>query len=66
MTGQLRQPTWRRSSYSSSYSNCVEVALGGPAIGVRDSKHPDGPALAVPAGHWAAFLRGIATGDLAS
>jgi len=30
-------------------ANCVEVALGGPAMGVRDSKDPGGPALAVPA-----------------
>ncbi|MGH3899747.1 MAG: DUF397 domain-containing protein [Pseudonocardiaceae bacterium] len=84
MTGQLRHPAWRKSSYSttaancvevaalgwrtSSYStseaNCVQVALGGPAIGVRDSKDPDGPVLAVPAGHWSAFLHSIATGDL--
>jgi Domain of unknown function (DUF397) len=83
MTGQLRHPAWRKSSYSSdqancvevaalgwrtsSYStsqaNCVQVALGGPAIGVRDSKDPDGPVLAVPAGRWSAFLRGVAVGD---
>ncbi len=84
MTGQLRHPAWRKSSYSTAYSNCVEVAalgwrtssystsqancvqvaLAGPAIGVRDSKDPHGPVLAVPAGHWSAFLRGVATGDL--
>ena len=51
------------SSYSTSQSNCVEVALGVPAIGVRDSKDPGGPVLAVPAGHWSTFLRGIAAGD---
>ncbi len=84
MTAQLRRPAWRKSSYStaasncvevaalgwrtSSYStsqsNCVEVALGGPAIGVRDSKDPDGTVLAVPAGYWSAFLRGIAIDGL--
>ncbi|MGH3755078.1 MAG: DUF397 domain-containing protein [Pseudonocardiaceae bacterium] len=64
MTGQLRRPAWRKSSYSTSACNCIEVALGGPAIGVRDSKEPDGPVLAVPAGGWSAFLRGVATGDL--
>lgn len=83
MTGELRHPAWRKSSYSSdqancvevaalgwrtsSYStseaNCVEVALGGPAVGVRDSKDPDGPVLAVPARRWSAFLRGVAAGD---
>jgi hypothetical protein len=55
---------WRTSSYSSSEANCVEVALDGPAVGVRDSKNSDGPVLAVPATHWATFLRGLATGDL--
>ncbi|MGH3754235.1 MAG: DUF397 domain-containing protein [Pseudonocardiaceae bacterium] len=64
MTGQLRHLAWRISSHSSSQANCVEVALGGPAIGVRDSKDPGGPVLAVPASHWPAFLRGIATGGL--
>ena len=83
MTARLRHPAWRKSSYStsqsncvevaalgwrtssysSSQSNCVEVALGGPTIGVRDSKDPGGPVLAVLAGHWSTFLRGIATGD---
>ncbi len=63
MTAQLRHPAWRKSSYSSSQSNCVEVALGGPAIGVRDSKDPDGPVLAVPSGRWSAFLRDVAASD---
>lgn len=84
MTGQRRHPAWRKSSYSSSQANCVEVAalgwhtsshsssvsncvqvvLGGPAVGVRDSKNPDGSVLAVPAHPWSAFLRGLTTGDL--
>lgn len=33
------------------------------AIGVRDSKDPDGPVLAVSAGHWSTFLHGVAAGD---
>ncbi|MGH3770190.1 MAG: DUF397 domain-containing protein [Pseudonocardiaceae bacterium] len=84
MTEQLRHPAWRKSSYSTSEANCVEVAalgwrtssdsssqincvqvaLGAPAIGVRDSKHPDGPVLAVPSPRWSSFLRGIASSDL--
>ncbi|MGH3832898.1 MAG: DUF397 domain-containing protein [Pseudonocardiaceae bacterium] len=52
---------WRTSSYSSSQVNCVQVALGEPVIGVRDSKHPDGPVLAVPSARWSSFLRGVAS-----
>ncbi|TYK50681.1 DUF397 domain-containing protein [Actinomadura decatromicini] len=37
---------WRKSSYSSSQGdNCVELADLGTAVGVRDSKDPDGPHL---------------------
>jgi len=35
--------TWRKSRYSSSQPNCVELA----ASAVRDSKNPDGPVLSV-------------------
>ena len=35
---------WRRSSYSSSGADCVELADGGA---VRDSKNPAGPVLRV-------------------
>jgi hypothetical protein len=48
--------TWRKSSRSSSTSDCVEVAFDGPAVGLRDSKNPDGPLLALPLGSWHAFL----------
>lgn len=38
--------TWRRSSYSTSTGgNCVELAARPGAVGVRDSKDPDGPIL---------------------
>ncbi|MGH3811650.1 MAG: DUF397 domain-containing protein [Pseudonocardiaceae bacterium] len=29
MTGELRHPAWRKSSYSTAASNCVEVAALG-------------------------------------
>ncbi|MEV0660350.1 DUF397 domain-containing protein [Spirillospora sp. NPDC050365] len=40
---------WRRSSYShnNSQQQCVEVAAGVHAVGVRDGKDPDGPRLIV-------------------
>ena len=47
---------WRTSSYSGDNGGaCVEVGTTGPAIAVRDSKHPDGPQLAFPAAIWKAF-----------
>jgi Domain of unknown function (DUF397) len=50
--------TWRKSSYSGSNGGtCVEVGTTGPAVAVRDSKHPDGPQLAFPAGTWKAFTK---------
>ena len=45
---------WRKSTYSNSFSNCVEVADGDP-VRVRDSKDPDGPVLVYDAAAWAAF-----------
>lgn len=44
--------TWRKSSYSGSSSDCVEVGRG---IGIRDSKAP-ATHLPVSDKAWAAFL----------
>jgi hypothetical protein len=43
--------TWHKSSRSgtSGQSNCVEVARLSGNIGVRDSKHPNGPSLTLTA-----------------
>jgi len=56
-------PRWRKSSYSTFDSNCVEVAeVNGPLIGVRDSKDPDGPVLVFGWSPWWEFVRHIRTG----
>lgn len=58
---------WRKSSYSGNNGgNCLEVGEGfvGPAVPVRDSKRPEGPALLIPAGAWRAFTAGLYTGGL--
>jgi len=47
---------WRTSSYSAGSGNCVQVAPAPDAVLVRDSKHPDGPALAIPRTAWRTFL----------
>ena len=40
---------WRKSSYS---GDSIEVGTTGPAITVRDSKHPNGPQLAFASATW--------------
>jgi hypothetical protein len=55
---------WIKSSLSFSNSNCVEVAaLPGGFVAVRDSKHPDGPALQFTPGEWQAFVGGAKAGE---
>jgi hypothetical protein len=46
---------WRKSSYSSSEGQCVEVSLAAERAGVRDTKDRDGGALVVPSTSWRAF-----------
>ena len=51
---------WRKSSFSLSNGDCVEVAgLADGYIGVRDSKAPQGPVLRFPPTAWTAFLEDI-------
>jgi hypothetical protein len=61
----LDRAQWRKSSYSGGNGGgCVEVARNLPGIvAVRDSKDPDGPALAVSPAGWDAFVEGIKHGD---
>ncbi|SEG45363.1 protein of unknown function [Thermomonospora echinospora] len=54
------RPQWRKSSHSGGGNDaCVEVADLGQAVGIRDSKDPDGPALAVSRTALGSFLKGI-------
>ena len=47
---------WRMSSYSGSNGGaCVEVGTADLAVAVRDSKHSDGPQLALAPDTWQAF-----------
>jgi hypothetical protein len=39
---------FRKSSYSGAQNNCVEVALIGDRLAIRDSKNPHGPMLTWP------------------
>jgi Domain of unknown function (DUF397) len=56
--GDCVQVGWRTSSYSGNGGDCVEVAATPEQVLVRDSKNPQGTALAVPTPAWRAFLSG--------
>lgn len=51
------QREWRKSSYSGTQSNCVEVAPTPRTTDVRDSKNRDGGELCVSRTAWRAFVR---------
>ncbi|MCF3101526.1 DUF397 domain-containing protein [Streptomyces roseoverticillatus] len=60
----LRGASWRRSSYSTGYNNCVETAgpLPGRLLAVRDSKNTAGPALLFRSASWSCFVEGLRAG----
>jgi hypothetical protein len=52
----LSRAAWRKSSYSGSETNCVEVAEFDHVVAVRDSKNPSGPALTFSPAVWTSFV----------
>ncbi|WP_037670053.1 DUF397 domain-containing protein [Streptomyces griseus] len=55
---------WFKSSYSSSSEgdSCVEIAAAPATVHVRDSKHVEGPRLALTRTVWADFVTYAARG----
>ena len=57
-------PHWVKSSLSFSNGNCVEVAdLPGRAVGVRNSRDPEGAVLRFTPDEWRAFVGGARNGE---
>lgn len=55
---------WTKSRRSNQSGNCVEVAqLPDGSVAVRNSRHPDGPALVYTRAEMTAFVRGARDGD---
>ncbi|NKZ05667.1 DUF397 domain-containing protein [Actinomadura latina] len=54
---------WRKSSRSGDTGGqCVEVVGIAAAVGVRDSKDPDGPKLVFASAEWRSFARRAKSG----
>jgi hypothetical protein len=51
-------PRWRKSTYSASQSDCVEVLVAG-SVSLRDTKDRAGGELHVASVAWQAFVRGL-------
>ncbi|MFI0938248.1 DUF397 domain-containing protein [Streptomyces sp. NPDC021020] len=60
----VRSVQWRKSSYSGAEGgDCIEVAdCASGIVPVRDSKDPQGPALAFLAEAWAGFIAEVKAG----
>lgn len=56
---------WQRSSRCGN-TTCVEVAMDGDTVRVRDSKHPDRQPLTFTAAEWADFVAGVRAGEFGS
>ncbi len=61
-TGADLTPRWRKSSLSGT-GNCVEVAVEGGRVLVRDSEDPTGPRLNFTAAQWDCFIAGVRAGE---
>ena len=60
----LAGAVWRKSSYSGTSGNCVEVATNLPGIvAIRDSKDPEGAKLIFTPAEWSVFLSAVQAGE---
>jgi hypothetical protein len=62
--GELEGACWWKSGRSSAQGNCIETArLPGHKVAMRNSRHPQGPALIFSQAEVRAFLEGVKDGD---
>jgi Domain of unknown function (DUF397) len=60
----LRGARWLKSRRSNSQGNCVEIAeLPGGRVAMRNSRHPEGPALIYTRPEMEALILGAKDGD---
>ncbi|MGW0992597.1 DUF397 domain-containing protein [Streptomyces sp. NPDC002523] len=59
--GDVPELAWFKSSYSDGPEgdSCVEIAVAPRTVHIRDSKHTEGPRLAVTPESWADFVDGV-------
>ncbi|MEW2807686.1 DUF397 domain-containing protein [Streptomyces massasporeus] len=59
--GDTSELAWFKSSYSSGTdgNSCVEIAIATHTVHVRDSKHTEGPRLALTPEAWSEFLASV-------
>ncbi|MFD0021857.1 DUF397 domain-containing protein [Streptomyces sp. NPDC058221] len=61
---ELRGVVWQKSRYSNSQGSCVEFAkLPDGDVAMRNSRHPDGPALVYTPAEIEALLLGVKDGE---
>lgn len=61
---QVAGGPWRKSSYSNSQGNCVEVsALSDGSVAMRNSRDPQGPALLYTRAEITALIEGVKDGE---
>lgn len=61
---ELRGVVWQKSRYSNSQGSCVEFAkLPDGDVAMRNSRHPDGPALVYTPLEIEALLLGVKDGE---
>ncbi|EFG07502.1 putative regulator [Streptomyces clavuligerus] len=61
---ELRGVVWQKSKHSNSQGSCVEFArLPGGNVAMRNSRHPEGPALVYTPAEIEAMLLGVKDGE---